>query len=414
MTSASQNTRIIRTIGAVLCLLAFGVQAADCTNPRKATGAMSEPFYRGIEQATGLISKSKYDEAIAQLAKMTESGEGYEKAVAAYNLGFAYNGKGDYQNAAKSFQKALDQNALPQAQQEQLQYNTGQLYILNKQYDQGIHLLEQYMAESCSPITADAHIFLASAYSERKDFRKALAQVDLAIAKAKQPKEAWLQLKLAINYESKDFKACAETLVKLIGMVPAKPDYWKQLSGMFFELKDDQEALATLVLAQRQGFIDKPNEIKNLYNIYMLVDLPFKAGLLMQEAIDKNKLPADEKNLDSLANAWINARELPRAETTLKKLAQMSDKGDYYFKLGAMYGDDERWKESREMLQLALQKGGLKHTGEAWMRIAVAAYNLKDLSTAESALQKAMAYDETRKEAGQWLQHIRAETAQAG
>ena len=87
-------------------------------------------------------------------------------------------------------------------------------------------------------------------------------------------------------------------------------------------------------------------------------------------------------------------------KTTLKKLAATSEKGEYFYKLGAMYGDDERWKESREMLRKALQKGGIKRTGEAWMRIAVAEHNLKDTPSAVAALQKAITFDETT-QAGQ-------------
>jgi tetratricopeptide (TPR) repeat protein len=107
-----------------------------------------------------------------------------------------------------------------------------------------------------------------------------------------------------------------------------------------------------------------------------------------------------------LANAWINARESNRAEATLKRLAAIAGKGDYYFKLGAMYGDEERWQDSLEMLQEALQKGGLKRAGEVWMRLAVAHYGLKDLQNTQSALQKAVTFEETRKQAGEWLRHI--------
>jgi tetratricopeptide (TPR) repeat protein len=204
----------------------------------------------------------------------------------------------------------------------------------------------------------------------------------------------------------KDFKACAQSLVQLIGMVPHKPEYWKQLSAMFMELKQDTEAVAVLALAERQGFIAKPNEIKNLYSIYMMLDLPFKAGLLVQEAIEQRKLPAEETYLEAVANAWINARETARAEATLKKLASMADRGDYHYKLGAMYGDEERWSDSKSALEKALQKGGLKRTGEAWMRLAVAHYSLKDNRAAIAALQKAINYDESRKQAAEWLRHL--------
>ena len=209
-----------------------------------------------------------------------------------------------------------------------------------------------------------------------------------------------------MNYELKDFKACAASLVQLIGLAPTKPDYWKQLSTMFFEMKEDMEAVAVLAVAERQGFIDKPNERKNLYSVYMMLDLPFKAGLLMQDALDKDVLPANEENLESVANAWINARESVRAEATLRKLATASEKGEFFYKLGAMYGDEERWKESRDMLTKALQKGGIKRSGEAWMRIAVAEHNLKNTPAALAALHKSMTYEDTRKQASAWLRHL--------
>jgi tetratricopeptide (TPR) repeat protein len=395
---------------AVACSLVLWGGAAlgageHCTAPRKSE-TMSEATYNGTKEATELLGKNQFDEAIAKLMKLTETGGDFDKAIVWSNLGFAYNSKQDYKNATKAFAKALAPNLLPQQHQEQLTFNLGQLYIVSEQWDEGIKTLQKYMNEACTPPPANAHIFLANALSQQKRYKEALPQIDLAMQKAKKVEESWFQLKLAIAYELKDFKACAETLVALLGMKPQSGEYWRQLSGMFLELGQDKEAVAVLALAERQGFVSKPQEFKNLYSIYMMIDAPFKAGMLMQNAIDQKKLPADEGNLDMLANAWINAREADKAETTLKKLASIAEKGDYYYKLGAMYGDNERWKESIEMLEKALQKGGLKRPGEAWMRLAVAHYGLKNISGTQAALQKAITFDETRKQAGEWLRHI--------
>jgi tetratricopeptide (TPR) repeat protein len=193
--------------------------------------------------------------------------------------------------------------------------------------------------------------------------------------------------------------------------VPDKAEYWRQLSSVLYEMKDESQSVAVLALAERQGFLEKPNEIRNLYSIYMMLESPYKAGQLLEDAIAKNKLPADEANLGALSDAWINAREAGKAEATLKKLAAMSDKGDYYYKLGAMFGDNERWKESREMLQKALDKGGLKRPGEVWMRMAVAAYGEKDNAGAIAALQKAVTFEESRKQASEWLRALSAQGA---
>ncbi len=395
------------------CLCAAGALAADCSNKAPAAD-MSEGAYEEVQNATELIAKQKYAEAIEKLSKVADKGSDYEKAIINYNLGFAYSSKTDYQGAVKAFAKALSFNALPQSQREQLQYNLGQLYIVAGQFEDGIKTLQDYIANACSPVPGDVHIFLANALSEKKRYQEALPQIDLALSKAKEPKEVWIQMKLAISYELKDYKSCAQALVQLISMVPAKPEYWKQLSSIFYEMKQDADSVAVLALAERQGFVQKPNEIKNLYSVYMILELPLKAGQLMQEAIDKGQMPADEKNLESVADAWINAREFTKAETTLKKLAGMSERGDYYFKLGAMYGDNERWKESKEMLEKALEKGGIKRTGDAWMRLAVAHYGLKNNDGAIAALRKAVTYDETRKQAGEWLRHLSTQYAGQG
>jgi tetratricopeptide (TPR) repeat protein len=387
--------------------------AADCKED-KAASTMSEAVYHGVDEATKLIAEKKYNDAIAKLTKLAGSdGSGFDKAVVYYNLGFAHSSKNDYASAADAFAKAVALKALPAQQQEQLQYNLGQLYIVAGKHEEGIKALQEYISTACKPVAAEAHIFLANALIERKRYQEAVPQIDLGLSKAKAPQQSWYEMKLAVNYELKDYKACAQTLVMLIGMAPTKPDYWKQLSSMFFEMKSDMEALAVLALADRQGFIEKPNERKNLYNVYMMLDLPFKAGNFMQESIDKGKVPADEANLESVADAWINAREATRAEATLRKLASMSEKGEYFFKLGAMFGDNEQWKDSREMLLKALDKGGLKRTGEAWMRLAVAEYNLKDTPKAVAALQKAVTFDDTRKAASEWLRHLNGQLAAA-
>ncbi len=402
---ASKTVQILVVIA--VALSASGAWAAECTEEKeKAASTMSEAVYHGVDEATKLMAKQQHAEAIEKLTKLADTGSDFEKAVVYYNLGFAHSSKNDYKSAAQSFAKAVALEALPAQQQEQLQYNLGQLYIVAGQHEEGIKVLQEYIAGACKPVPAEAHIFLANALVERKRFTEALPQIDLALSKAKAPNQSWIEMKLAVSYELKDFKACAQSLVQLIGLAPTKPEYWKQLSSMFFEMKSDLEAVAVLSVADRQGFIDKPNERKNLFNVYMMLELPFKAGTLMQESIDKGKVPADEANLEAVADAWINARESVRAEAILKKLASMSEKGDYFFKLGAMYGDNERWKDSRDALQKALQKGGLKRPGEAWMRLAVAEYNLKDNPGAIAALQKALTFNETRKQAGEWLRHL--------
>lgn len=398
------NLIFVAGVGFASC----AVSAAECGKEEQQGAELSEDTYSTVQSATELLGKEKYAEAVEKLSKVADKGTEYEKALVNYNLGLAYSSQEDYKSAVKAFAKAVEKDVLPRANREQLRYNLGQLYIVTGQYEEGVKTLQTYIDTTCGTVPAEAHIFLANALSEAKRYKEALPQIDLAVSKAKEIKEQWLQMKLAIAYELKEYKMCAEALVQLIGKVPDKAEYWRQLSSVLYEMKNDTESLAVLALAERQGFLQKPNEIKNLFSVYMMLESPYKAGALMEQAMAKNLMPADETNLSSLSDAWINAREVDKAESTLKQLAAMSDKGDYYYKLGAMYGDNERWEDSKSMLNKALQKGGLKRTGEVWMRLAVAHYGMKDNTGAIAALQKAITFDESRKQADEWLRALSA------
>lgn len=394
-------------------MVAAGVRTECLPSKQKATGNISEDIIDDMREASVMLGEKKTDLAIEKLKKLVNKGEDYDKAMVNYNLGIAYSEKNDLASSAGAFAKALSYNALSLQNSEQLRFNLGQLYVASGQFDPGIDALRDYMAKACNAVTPDAHVFLASALAERKRYPEAMTEVDTALAKSKVPKESWIQFKLGLLYEQKDYKASAETLLQLIALNAGKADYWKQLAGVLLQMEDSTQAAAVLALAERQGLLATADDIRNLYNTYMIIGEPQKAAQLMDAAISDKKLPLDEKNLESVSNAWINARENDKAEATLKQLASMAERGEYYFRLGAMYGDRERWKDSREMLVRALEKGGLKKPGEAWFRIAVANYGANDVKGAIAALHKALEFEDTKAQASEWLRSLSTQPAPA-
>jgi tetratricopeptide (TPR) repeat protein len=379
--------------------------------PRKAKGTISEGAYKRLERVIEAIGKGEYAESEKKLKELQENARGeYEKAIVLQTLGFVYASQEKIAQAVKTFEEALAQNALPQQPHEQMMFNIAQLYVSDDKWDQGIKALNNYMEESCNPLP-DAHILLASIYAERKRFRESLQQVDLALAKAKTPKEPWLQLKLALHFELKEFSKCAEVLVQLVALVPTKEDYWKQLSGILFEIKKDPEALGVLALAERRGYINEENEYRNLSNLYMYLQVPLKAATILQRGVDDKQVKADEKNLEALANAWLMAREYKKAEVAMKRAAEVSEKGELYKRLGQIQIENEDWKGALSSLTQAQKKGGVKEPGELAFLTGVVAVELKEWKRAEAALREAMGHEKTAKIATEWFNHLQAEYA---
>jgi tetratricopeptide (TPR) repeat protein len=379
--------------------------------PRKTSGALSEPTYRRLERITTMISKNEYAEAEAKLAELNEgSRSDYEKAIILQTLGFVYASTKREMQAIKAFEQALATKALPQPVHENMMFNVAQLYIADDKWDQGMQKLEAYLAETCNP-NPDAHMLLASAHAEKKRWRESLKQVDLALVKAKAPKESWLQLKLALHYELKEMPRCAEVLVHLVALNPIKEDYWKQLSGMLFEIRKDPEALAVLALAERRGYVNEEREYRNLSNLYMHMQIPLKAATILERGLTQKQVEGTEKNYETLANAWLMAREYEKAEAAMSKAAAASDKGELYKRLGQIQMENDNWKAALASLQKAQKKGGLKDPGETAFLVGVAAVQLKQWKTAEAALRVAMQHEKTARIAAEWLNHLQEEIA---
>lgn len=373
---------------------------------RKASGTLSEGTYRQLERIHDLIGKNKNSEALEKAQALVDRvGNDYEKAVVRQTMAFIYISQNNYKAAIAAFEEALKLDALPQQPYEQMLYNVAQLYFQDGQTDRTIQRMEAYFAEAMTPPVADAHILLASAYAERKRFADALPQVDTALSKVKEPKESWLQLKLALHYELKQFPQCAEVLLRLVSLVPAKEDYWKQLSSILFEIQKDKESLAVLALAERQGFLDTESELRNLANIYLLLNIPYKAAEILERGLEQKILKADEKILQLTGDAWTMAREYGKAEVVLKRAATLSDSGETYYRLGQIFVEDERWKDALDALDKAQAKG-VKRMGDAAYLEGVAAFQAGNRKRAIESLRKAQNYDASRNAASQWLNHI--------
>jgi tetratricopeptide (TPR) repeat protein len=380
--------------------------------PRKANGTISEGLYKRLERNIELLAKNQYADAEKNLIELQGATHSdYEKALVLQTLGFAYASQSNKEGQAiKAFEQAIATNALPQQAHEQMMFNVAQLKVANNRFDEGIAALNGYLAETCNPVP-DAHILLASVYAEKKSWREMLKQVDLAIVKAKSPKEQWLQLKLAGHYELKELPRCAEVLVALVSLAPNKEDYWKQLSGILLEIKKDPESLAVLGLAERRGYVDEEKEFRNLSNMYMYMQIPYKAAVVMQRGLDAKKVEPTDKNLETLGNAWLGAREYDKAEAAMKKAAAASDKGDLYMRLGQIQMESEKWKEALDSLQKAISKGGLRDTGETQLDAGICAIQLRQWKTAEGLLRSAMGHEKHTKAAAEWLNNLQQEVA---
>jgi len=190
---------------------------------------------------------------------------------------------------------------------------------------------------------------------------------------------------------------------------PDKKSYWLQLSAVNSELQKYEDAVAAMEIAYRGGILTEDAEIRRLCELLLYVGIPYRGATTLQKAIADDKVKADKKTYETLANAWIAAREYDKAAQPLGQAAALHENGDLYVRLAEVLMQREKWPEAQDALQRALDKGKLKDTGNTKLLMGIAVYSQKKPGEARTWFQQAREYPNERKAADGWLQHINSE-----
>ncbi len=371
---------------------------------------VSASLYKKLSRVEKLIDKKSYSKArqilINALGKVKKGT--YEEAVVLRTLASIYAMQEQYSKAAEYLSKALGLDVLPAKQQQQALLNLGQIYMALGKYAKAVNILQPWL-KAKPKLDAQIAILLANAYTQLKQYHKALPYVEQAIRMSKKPPESWYQLNLALLYELGRYSAAANILEQLITRFPEKKQYWTQLSSVYQQLKQYKKALAIRDLAYKKGLINTEKEILELVNLYLYVDLPYKAAQLLQSEINSKRVKGNSKNWELLANAWTQAKEFKKATLALEKASHLNPKGALYQQLGRIYVEQENWSAAVNALTRALQKGGLKNPGNAYLLLGMSYYELKKINKAKHAFIQAKKYKKTRRSAQQWLDYISSE-----
>jgi tetratricopeptide (TPR) repeat protein len=370
--------------------------AANIVDPR--TG-------KKLTEAYELLQAEDYDGALKVLKSFNFGRlNDYEQALVQQLFGYVAASKEDFAEAAKRFDAALALESLPEGQQVSIRFNLAQIYMMLERWEDAITTFNRWFAEVETP-NSNGYYMLAVAYYQSGDLDKAFEPASKALEIATKPKEAWIRLLLALHMEKKEYKKALPLVEKLVSLYPKKP-YWMQLSAIYAELGEDAKSLATQQLAYQEGFLTEDKELRRLAQMYLFHDLPFRAALVLDGAIEEGKVEGDTKAYELLGNSWLAAREYERALEPLERAAEVSDDGELFLRLGRVYVQREEWDKAAEELNKALEKGNLDEPGNVHLLLGIAVYNQKRLDRARRSFVRALDFEESNQNAQQWLRVI--------
>jgi tetratricopeptide (TPR) repeat protein len=398
--------RFLKAGGCIAALLmAFSATAQQ--------GAIDARTFEQLTKAQTLAEEKRHEEAIQVLDALKGNPRlnSYARSQLWNFYAFIYASQEQYQKAIDAYRQVLAEEDATDGLKLTAKYTIAQLYFQLEQYAETIRFMQEWLREIDKP-TPTAHIMLAQAYYQTNDFRNALRNVERAIrlreAEGASVDESWLRLKAALHYNEKDYAAAAQTYEQLIGLSP-KLSYLRQLAGMYSELGQDSKRLAVYDAVHEYGGLNSESEILNLAYMWLGQSIPYKAGRVLESAMQKGQVAETPKNIETLANAWAQANEHKKAIPALERAASLSGQGVLYARLAGVHFNAGDYAKAVEAARRADDLGGLKNRTGNLMLLGMAHFNAQEYSDALQAFRRAKQDRSTVVAASRWETYTLAE-----
>ena len=386
----------------------------------KKVPAMRNRVYTQLARAQKLADegdKAAGLEVLGEVENRLDSLNGYEQAMLFNFYGFMHYANDDIEAAIVNFTKVIsDESSIPDSLLLSTRYSLAQLAMQQQDYATALANLKAWKKSNPKPLTANQEMLFAQIYYQDKQYVDSLMHIENAISIAKSdkknPKENWLVLKRATHYELNQPEAVTQVMETLVRLY-SKPQYWLQLAGMYGEIGEEEKQVAVMEAAYQAGYISQSSEIMTLAQLYQFHGAPYKAANLLNEAIEKGVVVAQEKSLDLLAHAYLSAKEPNKAILVLTQLSEISDEGKFDALLAQTYLNTEQWQSAIEFANKAIAKSNNEaqaaYLGNMLLAKGMAKFNLKEFDDSLAAFVEAQALPKITKTAQQWVKYVERE-----
>lgn len=391
-------------LGTILCAIATGTAAAQT--------AMREKVYEKLSKAQEAAETQDWDKAYDYLGDVERMRDldGQEQAQLWTAYGYTYFAQERYTESAAAYEKVLDLEGVPEALRASTLYTLGQLHFHLEHYDLAAGHLETWLAETHDP-GPEPYVLLGQAYYQLGRPADAADAVREAIAIAqrrdKPVRENWYALLRVIYYEIEDYDRLLDVLETLVTEYPAK-EYWVHLSSAYGEMGDEKRQLAAYEMAHLQGYLTTGPELVLLSQLLMQAGAPYRAGLMLDQALESGVVEGTARNWRLLSQAWTLAQEHQKAIAALTRAAELSGDGELDVRIAQSYANLGDWERSVAAARVALRKG-VDEPHELQVMLGMALFELGRLGEAKDAFASAQRSPEGRETATRWLAYLEHE-----
>ena len=399
-------------------------------NASAANQSLSPKTYQALNDIQALLSENKFSEVEEGLKDLEENlSPGFGLALTYQIHAQLFLAQENSSQALIYFNKALDLEAMKAVQAVSLATNVAQLYLADSQIKEAITVLQARIEaaekESMGSTNSMAYITLGSSFQLKQDFKNAIIWLKQGIARSKQPRENWLQMLMAAHYQLKQYTDAIEVLDQLIVINETKEEYWLQQASLHQLLNKPKDALKVLQLANVRNILVKEDGLIILVQLLITEGVPERAGRILQQLIEQEKIELTEDNWKLLASAWLQSRErkqaveafINAAEFALQTADNLSSESDLikakqeaaklYYRSAQLQFDESDYKGAITSFTQARELGLVgKKVGLSLLMQGNAYFELEDYQNAKVYFSKALEEPSSTNSAKAWLDYM--------
>ena len=297
------------------------------------------------------------DEVIANPA-----GNAYDHAIAARLAGASLLNV-DNDKAKGYLQRAIDFNGLNNNEQFESMHLIAQIELNEQNYDGALAAIDRFLQESNSHDGEDLAI-KGNALYRLKRYPEAIAVMKAAVASSQEPNAEWLELLMGAYFDSNQPQEAARIAEGLIAQHPDDKTLQLNLASSYMQAGQDEKATALLEKLRASGTLDKPEDYRNLYAMYLNHNKNKEGIAVIQEGLQKGALKEDYDTLNALAQAYWFAGQSDQAIAAYRKAAPIAPNGEAYLNLARALLNEGHVAEAKQAAQQALDKG-VRNPGDA-------------------------------------------------
>jgi predicted Zn-dependent protease len=381
-----------------------------------------EPKIEGLEakQAKtlneGLQAANTGDSATAlkDLQPIVDSADNpYAKSLAMLGLAQVKYRGGDTKGAIALQKQAIDSNALDNNSYFQALESLAQMYIADEDYSDALSTLQQWSKESGAQ-SADIEALKGNAYYRLQKYPEAVAAIQKAKSLSDKPQPSWDQIEMASYFAMDKYDDAAKLAEAALAKDPNNSTLLQNVIAIYINAHQDQKALALLERARANGQIKDETGYMNMARMYdnlgQSSDDPkasaMKAVDVLKEGMDKGIVQPGYDSYKLIGDSYAIAGDYEHAVDAYTKASPDAKTGEVDFLRGQLLDNLGRHKDAKAALKQAIDKGGFKRIGAAYLTLGNAELALKEKSAAIAAYQKAEQDPETRDNARRMLKQL--------